>query len=271
MENNWHLKVPKVLYLYWGTGILPYIRYKTAETFKRLNPEWDIVLYCPALPAPVLTWSTKEQNYEVKCDDYFTALTKLCSAVRYVDMESFGQSNSMSEVHKSDFLRFHLLGEFGGVWSDMDIIYFRPMSDLSVNIEAFKNVDTFVCISHYGHSNGFFMSAPGSKFFKEMELNSIKELTLGKYQSNGVNACNKYFPTIDTIPNAVNLSMDVVYAHDGQHIPDLYNGIVSRFTSRSIGCHWYAGHPLSGEFIKLTNGGINNLPNNIIGHLLDEI
>ena len=261
---EWKLKVSKILHVYWGTDPLPFLRFNTVSSFLKLNPDWKIMLWVPKFPHSVVTWTTRELNYEKKWTDYLPDLLELPIEKTYFDMETIGIQNNISEVHKSDFIRFWVLNKYGGVWSDMDIVYFKPMNEIYVNG---TDKETYVCISHYGHSNGFFMSAPGSEFFGNMFINAKKNWEPDKFQSNGPDACNKYYPTIESIPNACNLSMDVVYAHDGQHIPDLYNGSKGRFTDRSIGCHWYGGHPLSGEFLRNTDGGLVNLPNNIIGNL----
>ena len=265
---TWHLNILKILHCYWGTDPLPYLRYKTVESFIDLNPEWSVILYRPAYPSKVVTWQTKELNYEVRWDDHLQDLLDLPIKVKYVDMRDFGMSNHISEVHKSDFLRLWLLGTYGGVWTDMDILYFNPITHLSVNTLENFDAETFVCMSHYGHSNGFFMASPGSYFFTKMAEYSKQDLKTDNFQSNGPGSCNKHFPRITDIPKAVNISMEAVYAHDGQHIPELYDGTKPRFTFGSIGCHWYGGHPLSGEFLRATNGGKTNLPNNIIGNLL---
>jgi hypothetical protein len=63
------------------------------------------------------------------------------------------------------------------------------------------------------------------------------------------------------------MGMDTVYCYNGQNINKLYqlNDLV--FGPNSIGCHWYAGSPISGAFLNNTNGGMKNLPNNIVGKL----
>ena len=50
-----------------------------------------------------------------------------------VDFQIYNFNNDMPEVHKSDFLRLELLSTIGGLWSDMDIIYFKPMNSLYFN------------------------------------------------------------------------------------------------------------------------------------------
>jgi mannosyltransferase OCH1-like enzyme len=267
----WFLRVPKVLHVYWGGGILPYMRYLTVKSFMEYNPEWEIILWQPQYPFARRTWTSWEQNYDNICDDYYQKLLDLPISKRYIDYEFFGFSNSMSEVHKSDFIRLYLLARYGGVWSDMDIIYFKSIENLFANSQKNENKDTFVCISHYGHSAGFMMSAPGSKYFKRLEQMTKTEFDPAGYQSIGPTMFTKYFPTIQSINKlspAVNIGMDAVYSHDAMKIESIIDGTKASFTKYSIGLHWYAGHPQWGEFIKNTNGGLTNLPECIIGNLL---
>jgi hypothetical protein len=64
------------------------------------------------------------------------------------------------------------------------------------------------------------------------------------------------------------MSMDVVYSHNAGDIPSIINSNDPKFTNQSIGIHWYAGSPLWKDFVNKTNGGLENLPNSIIGNLL---
>lgn len=266
--NDWYLNIPKEINFYWS-GKMPYLRYLSALSFKRLNPEWKIILWTSAVKSLARTWQTYELNYADNYDDWNDKFFDLCNNVFPADFEDFGVSNNISEVHKSDLLRYWILNKYGGVYSDTDIIYFNPISVLSVNREENRSVETFVCIGRYGHSNGFFMASEGSKFFGRM-FEEAKVVELRKYQSNGPDLCNRLFPTIESINRfspALNIDMDALYHYNGQHVDDLYRLKEPKFPVNAIGVHWYAGHPLSGKFLNTTNGGLKNLPDNIIGKL----
>jgi hypothetical protein len=155
----------------------------------------------------------------------------------------------------------------------MDIIYFKSMNNLEVNNPAYKDKETFISICKYGHSIGFMMAAPGSKFFKKMTNSARAEYKPQNYQIIGSELYNKYGKTVEVINSfspAVNIKMDAVYAHDASMIAELWNGSSPRFTEFSIGLHWYAGHTLWNDFITKTDGGRVNLPNCIIGNLLRD-
>ena len=266
--NNWHLNIPKKIHFYWS-GKMPYLRYLSALSFKSLNPEWKIIFWTSLVKSEVRTWQTFELNYAQKWDDCSDRFYKLCDEIHEIDFKEFGMSNDISEVHKSDLLRYWVLNKYGGVYSDTDIVYFNPITELSVNSKENRAIETFVCIGSYGHSNGFFMASVGSGFFGRM-FNEAREVDLVRYQSNGPDLCNRLFPTIESIDKfspAANISMDAVYYFNGQHVDEIYRQEDLKFPVGAIGIHWYAGHPLSGKFLNSTNGGLKNLPDNIIGKL----
>jgi hypothetical protein len=266
--NNWYLNIPKKIHFYWS-GKMPYLRYLSALSFKKLNPGWEIILWTSKYKSKLRTWNTGELNYAEKWDDWSDRFSELCNEVYEVDFAQLGVRNDISEVHKSDLLRYWVLNKYGGVYSDTDIVYFNPIVNLSVNRKENQVVETFVCICNYGHSIGFLMASLGSGFFGRM-FNEACEVDMVRYQSIGPDLCNMLFPNIESINDfyeAVNIGMDAVYYHNGQHIDELYKGNDMNFPYGSIGVHWYAGSPLSGYFLNSTNGGLKNLPDNIVGKL----
>lgn len=250
------------------------MRYLTVTSFMKQNPDWRVMLWLPAKRCTKKTWTTKENGYRVACDDFYPKLLELDVDTMEVDFEGFGFSNTMSEVHKSDYLRLYLLSTMGGLWTDMDVLYFKPMASLVFNVPKHRDKDTFVCMnkhSEYIHSAGFLMSAPGSSYFKCLDELSRKHYNESEYQCIGTTMYNKYFRSFNdvlAISNAINIPMDVVYAHDANHVRDLAEGMRPLYTDNSIGAHWYAGHHIWEKFILRTNGGQINLPETVIGQTI---
>ena len=268
---GWKLKIPKILHLYWGGSPMCYLRFMTIKTFMKHNPDWKIMLWYPKYPTTNVTWATGEQNSNFECKDFFPEVMELPIEKNAVDFTDYGFNNEMAEVHKSDFIRLQQLSTIGGVWSDMDILYFKPMSDLYFNTDENSNIETVYCDNLYGHCIGFLMGSEGNKFFKELREISKKTFNPHAYQIIGAITYNAFFNTPESINRfgpALNMSMDVVYSHNCGDIPTIINGTEDKFTNQSIGLHWYAGDPAWAKFITKTNGGLENLPNTIIGNLL---
>jgi len=268
---EWNLSIPKILHIYWGGGPMYYLRFMTIKTFMKYNPDWKIMLWYPKYPNTNFTWNTGEQNSDLYCKDFFDEAMALPIQKSSVDFKDYGFSNNMSEVHKSDFIRLVKLSTIGGVWSDMDIIYFKPMTDLYFNIPENNQIETVYCNRVYGHSVGFLMGCENNVIFHKLMLNTKENFNPQHYQIMGSLTYNYVFPTEESIYQispAINMSMDVVYSHNAGDIPNIINGTKAKFTNESIGLHWYAGSPLWKDFINKTNGGLDNLPDTIIGNLL---
>lgn len=269
---EWYLKIPKILHVYWGGGKMHYLRLMTIKSFMKYNPDWKVMFWYPKYPTRDITWGTGEQNYDISsCRDFTPELMELPITKTPVDFREHGFPNNIPEVHKSDYIRLYLLSTFGGLWSDMDILYFKPMSDLYLNVPGNKDIETFYCNRLYGHSVGFLMGCEKNMFFKKLAEISKREFTLYEYQGIGCKIYNRHFSThesINTITPAINISMNTVYAHHAGQIEEILSDAVPRFTEETIGLHWYAGSPSWKDFLLQTNGGLENLPNTIIGNLL---
>jgi hypothetical protein len=268
---EWELNIPKIFHVYWGGSIIPYLRFMTIKTFMKYNPDWEIMFWYSGFPNNNMTWIGTEQRYELKCKDFTSELMSLPITKNSVDFSKFGLKNSMPEVHKSDFIRLCVLSLYGGLWSDMDILYFKSMNSLYFNTPEYKDIQTFYCNHNYGHSIGFLMGSKDNKFFEKLVKISRKSYVPTDYQSIGCRIYNDNFSTsesIEKITPAMNISMDVVYAHDASSFPDIIHDTKTNFTDQSIGLHWYGGSPLWREYMEQTNGGLIDVGNNVIGNLI---
>ena len=269
----WHLNhIPRILHIYWGGGKLNYLRFLTVKTFLALNPDWQVIYWTPKEPFTGRSWGPEKGCEEIKdkhYKDYTSELEKITTKT-IIDFKEYHYPDTMPEVHKNDYIRIYALFYYGGVWSDMDIIYFKPIDKLKVNTPENKNKESFVCIGSYGHSTGFNMATEKSEFFRKLDNEVLKQYQPRNYQIWGPDLFNKHFKTIHSIPGGVNISMDAVYAHDCYHMPELLQDVPVRFNDESIGCHWYGGNSLWGKFLNRTNGGEVNLTNNIISKLIKD-
>ncbi len=267
----WHLNIPKILHVYWGGGVLPYIRYKTITSFIKHNPDWEVRFWYPVNSyVGDVTWKTKELDYEVNCKNFLHKALDLPITRCSFDFNKMIGRNDIAENFKSDFIRAYLLSTIGGVWSDMDVIYFRPMYRLKVNITENNNKKTFVCMNKLNHhSNGFLMASTGNAFFHQTLILARDNFDPAQYQSIGPSLYNRFFPTLRQVNKyspAVNLSMDTVYSHGAVELLETK----VNFTEESIGCHWYAGHSVWEKFFRDTDGGLRNVPDCVIGKLLKD-
>jgi len=263
-NNNWGYKsIPKIANFYWGNEILPYIRYLCLYSFRKFNPDWKINLYVPKILSKGNSdWKTKEMNMGVKGKNYFNDLKKIGVNVIEFDFSDIGVSNDISEVHKSDLLRWYLLSTIGGIWSDMDILYFRGMNEIKLKN---PNADTVICHDtetreSTKHNCGFLLSSQNNIFFK-----NVLELARSNYDSKVFQSCcndvlQKHFLTVDIIRSKFpelkveNLYLDSVYKlswYDLFAVPNDFNrddkSMELFVGGDAIGIHWFGGTPATFE------------------------
>lgn len=278
----WRLEsIPKIAHFYWGNDQLSFLRYLSVYSFAKFNPDWIINLYYPKIRYQgEKTWYTKEHSRKYTGVNYIDRLFEMDIAKIEVDFNSYGVDNEMPETFKADLLRWRLLATVGGLWSDCDIIYFRPMERIYLNDVDHSRLDTTVCLHGEGaavdyHSIGFLLSSPNNPFFRFIADQCPETLNKGVYQSIGSAILNRHFPNLDMIKanfsglNLANIASDVVYPINYARVPDIFHtASPDCLTERSIGLHWFGGHSEAGMFENLideeTQIGYDNLIARII-------
>ena len=250
-------RFPRKAWFYWGERTLPYLRYLTLATFRKFNPDWQVTLYRPLAPQSRKVWVSPDQAYAITGRDYLPEVAKLGVRVETVNLKALGIDPALPDVLRSDLLRLHLLATQGGVWSDMDIIYFARLNFT-------WDHDTYLCPGPYGHSIGLLASTPDNPVFHFLLDKAQRAVAAGQrgYQAAGANLFNrhaadlaridanngKYYAIIDR--TTFEIPMETVYAYDAMHIPAIHEPAGDggqKFTDLSIGCHWYGGHALAGR------------------------
>lgn len=263
--------IPRVMNFYWGGQSLSYLQYLTVLSFHKFNPLWKIVLHTPTVASNEITWITDEQKVQYVGPDYFDELKSLPYVnVNVVDFNEIGFFNNAPEVFKSDYLRWYLLSTQGGGWSDIDILYVKPLNEL---IEA--NTESLVCLGEYGNIIGFLLSKQNNPLFKRLLDNCFRYFNPNDYQSIGSKLMNLFYPKeIDLFyefPNTKNIQMDSFYKINHENIVDLFNeNKIELITDDVIGVHWYNGSSIAKHFNndylhgKRNNCTINEIINRII-------
>jgi len=275
---SWRLKVPKIMHVYWGGNKpLSFMRYLTILSFSKYNPDWEIRCYTPTNPIKEEAWTGGEQkNHLYGGHDHLkdAAALENVSIIRK-DFSDIGIPGALSEVHRSDLLRLYLLSEYGGLWSDMDILYINSMNNIfynsvlsdKINIEhKVQENDVYVCydvFKHY-HSIGFLMARKEEdfSFFREVFKMGLSMQGSKEYQGYGRFLLEKYFRyTPDYTKKfkethnirVANISQQVVYHINSFAIKRLYSGPPLNLTASSIGIHWYAGSKISAVYDNVLN------------------
>lgn len=225
----------KTLFLYWGGQPLSWLRYLTVVSFAKHNPSWKIKVYYPVTPTKGNTWPTTEQDVEYTGKDWFKKLSKYAELVP-LDMEELGFSNDLAEVHKSGVFRAWAIHNFGGVYSDMDILYSKPFPKVKERMYS-RHPET----GHY--SDGLLAGLQGDELFKEL-LEDMHEANVSNYQSFGPTLWRRRFKQN---PDGWNIPTNLVYSCYWQDAPKLFTE-QNPLPKDAIGIHWFGGNHVPGEW-----------------------
>jgi glycosyltransferase involved in cell wall biosynthesis len=283
IEKKWILnKIPKIAHFYWGNKTLPFLRYMTVMSFCKLNPDWNVRFYYTTNNSSKKSWKSKEHSYAIDSkNDCYDLLKKLPIEIIKIDDSKY---KDYPEVFKSDLLRWSLLSNEGGFWSDMDVLYKKPMTECNFNDIKNKNVDTLVQLNksvESFHTIGFLGSCENNEFYKYLKIKALKKpIDFNNYQSLGVILLNYDYKTMDSIIkkfpklNFINIDFDLLYSfYPHVRMEEMFkvNGKDFR-TKNSIGIHWYAGAECSGKFQNEINiENYKNFENTIIGKEICDI
>jgi len=282
---------------------MSWMRYMTLKSFRMFNPEWEMTLYISDCKSNIKTWPTPEtQDYHYfKGVNYMPQIKDLNIKIEHWDFDNnsilpVANNPSMGASHKSNFLKWEKLSTQGGIYSDMDIIYFKPMDAF---YEALKDYNTAICQTQY-LSIGLLASSGNNDFFKDIFLNGIDRYKQGEYQSAGVsniydlyNKIEEREEIIKTVKgkhphlklydisigcgqsaildiakgkypslNFYNIPFNLIYPFDSTQVKDAFNVNLSieDLPEETIGYHWYAGHPITQNFNNLlTEGTYKNI------------
>lgn len=251
-QANWVLNVPKIAHFYWGAKHTSFLRFMTAYSFRKFNPDWRVIVNMPMMLNGGKLWGDKQRENDDKVPflDYTNALLNMGVEINRFNFETIGLKNTLNEVHKSDFVRYHLLNKMGGVWADFDILFFTSMCNLAANNEKYADREAFLYYGTqpaeiHGHAIGFLMASQGSKYFADVFGTAKRHYNTKDYQAIGASLLNRHYDIsrgMKRFNKVAFLDKDSVYSIDHNHFQDLYtNNGMHRLGPRSVGLHWYGG------------------------------
>jgi len=280
----WHLsKVPKILHVFWSNNILSFLRFQTINTFSKYNPDWQIRYYYPKVKYTGERLWNRDFPGQLIGRDYTTMVSALPNTQMIeVDFDSWGIGN-IPEVYRSDLLRLKMLEAEGGIYVDMDILFFKPMADCWFNRLEYSETNTIISYhpTRYHYSIGFLGSSKGNLFYKHLyDAGRKKIVNKGDYQFLGIILWHGCFQTpsdiLRTYPQLkiLDIEMDLVYSLDSRQIKEIYELNVPLTNLKTVGLHWYAGHPLGvpaeNNIREDTYKNINNTIAAVLRRALDE-
>lgn len=271
--------IPKRIFFFWGNEQMSWCRYMTLHSFRKLHPDWEMVLYTGKQEVKEKQWRQhNEQDFFVWTGkDYFPEVHKLDVDVREWRLQDnsicpeFADEGAISPSHKSNFLKWCKLYEEGGIYSDLDIIYLKSIEPYYLKLNA-NGVSGCLCAHDGTLAIGWMASQPGCQLFKDVFQSATETYRSTLYQSAGVWSVYELFGAevkrrkaelpIQTIQNRYpaetieDLPVDYFYYFRYPRMEEIWTQDISpqSLPESCLGIHWYAGHPLAQKWNQLLHG-----------------
>ena len=225
--------IPKICHFIWTAGVkLSWLQALSVDSFRRHNPEWQIILH--------LISRARGKNM---CADY-AGPNRFRSVI--FDHVVFHPSTKLHGIQQSDLLRMQILFEHGGVYSDFDMLWLRPM------LEFPRGFETTVCWykDHYNMSN--IVSEPDGPFLKDV-IERQARVTSKDYQAYLTEMFNREYPDVNALqkrfPRILAIPYNWFYPYSIYTLEQLYIDDID-LSAGAYGIHWFNGHPLSQEYLR---------------------
>ena len=257
-----YFKYPKKLHLYWDKSPLSFLNYLTVLSFNKYHSNWKIYIYTPKSRQKHISWKTHEQKdkYNGKC--YFNELYNIENVeIITIDLDKIGFYSDASEVIKSDYFRYYILYQKGGVWSDFDIIY---TSSIEKKLNLINDCIIFSCYDlkqkMVYYPIGLFLAVPKTPFFKlildsckkfydKTEYQSIGALMFKKILGDNINNCKKKLNQLG-YNVAICTKQDIYLPLHWYEINKVYNNMNYNLSNENVGLHWFNGAVISKKYIN---------------------
>ena len=272
-RNCNEIACPKIFHYYWDDyRKFTYMNYYSLKSSLYYHPDYIHIIWSPIVPYDIITWNEfchKDVEYD---NNFLPEIEKLKNVkIIYIDVGKFlNISNFISEVHKSDLFRYTILNYFGGIWSDLDIVYIKKITHV-INFK-FENI-FFKCYAEkhdiYYYPIGLLLSKRKGNFYTNL-LNTIMEKYFDKerYQCIGAEMFQKIFE--NTIYN------DVVFMNEEIYMNYIWNEINELFIDykeniknleNTVGFHWFNGSDVVKKYLKEIK---KNIPEKFQGIIFNE-
>ena len=255
-------RIPKELHLYWNRSKMSRLQTFTISTFHKLNPDWNINVYMP------------KQKYSGRAkyipdytgEDYFHLIREMDYVnIKVVDLDDYEIRHDLHDILRSDILRYHILYEVGGVWSDFDIIWLKPIEHFcnieyhgDIPINDVNAVVSFIYGTYGGHSIGVLIHCKNDPYVLSL-INLTKQVKPPyKHEVFGSVMLSANYPTLDSLScfeNIIGARFETYYPYNihppKPTIQKLYlDNDLSCINNNVMCVHWYNGHRLSKQYIN---------------------
>lgn len=302
IHNNTTIACPKIFHYYWDDmKKFSFLNLYSLRSSVHYHPDYIHVLWIPENPQQNITWTefcNKEFNTDEDWSHHFEELGKIPNLrVLKKNMTSFlNVPDSMSEIHKSDLFRYKILEKYGGIWSDLDIVYIKKITNV---IDLDFSTINFICKRKPAIYTpiGLLLAKRKNLFFKNLFNFAFNQYDKDKYQCMGCYALMEFL-SIELYDSRMNWDTMKLKHEEFEYIQDNvmlfkkferdliikddvylslnFNNIDDLFIKNNVtidynkiaGFHWYNGSDTTKKYLKEIHNSF--VPDRFQGEIFKE-
>jgi hypothetical protein len=251
--------IPKKCHFFWNGLSMMWLQTLGLQSFHKYNPDWDIRVYVTKQRPEEFGYNYYVNEYHG--EDYFHILQNLdYITFKEIDLDVYELPRDASTIIGTDVFRTRILYNEGGVYSDHDVLWLKPMSEF-VNIDCigdphdFESVACLFKQTHGHHNISVLISEVGSLYMESL----IKEqrTIVGPYSDQKYSAemLNRIYPTLDSIrnkyPRVLGLKYETFYPYSTFNMGQLFQeNDLTPLESKDVMCiHWFANNNSTLEYV----------------------
>lgn len=283
---------PNLAHFYWGGKNISLLRCLTIISFMKYNPDWFVKLHVSSHSETHPEFRANNFHFYDQIDyegeDYFNLIDKKIQIINHNFEHEHNLNQNISEAHKSDILGWKILSSEGGIWMDMDILFFKSLEESDLN---FESKDTFICFDHRHPIDysplvnaitpiGFLASKGENELFKKIYKKSLLTYDAKYYQSAGsevlssevfnIKDCKNKFPNL----KIQSIDPDLIYKYNYMRLNKIFSEDVfdNLQQSNAIGVHWYGGSEIAKNFNNILSlQNLNDLETTTITRIIKKV
>jgi hypothetical protein len=253
--------VPKNIFFFWGNEKMSWMRYMTIKSFCQLNPDWKVKLYFVNQYRDSKPWESTEGQDFFTYDgaNYFDNINKLNIEIIEWNMppelKSMVEIHSMGPSHLSNFFKWRMLSDEGGIYSDLDILFVKPIDKFYFEI---SQCNTAICHKDW-MSIGLLGSSGNNKFFEDLYYHTLNSFDPSQYQTAGVMGIYSMFNCEEDVSfdkltekyeGVCNFPYSYFYPYSCYEVESIF-APETIINDDAIGLHWFGGHTMSQHYNNL--------------------
>jgi hypothetical protein len=271
--------------MFWAGGPLSWLRYMTLRSFRTLNPAWDMTLYVANSPQHSAHWNTGESSDAVtyRGRDWLPDVPALGVHVQQAPPQWL--HNAKAPAQMCDVLQWSVLGQLSGFWSDIDILWVRPLDEVA---DYMQHAHAVLCNSSGYAAIGLLASAGDTETFNAISDTARANLDPQRYQSAGAEAIYRLAGVWPNwgVPGSGDLAVlllrtkfpkeQIARLWDHAVYPFNHTEVDRIFTTRwtvkrhTYGIHWFGGNATAQKYNAiLTKDNLRDHPSEMTRFLQD--